>query len=352
MKIAVYAIALNEIKHVERWVKATKDADYRIVADTGSTDGTVEKLRELGVTVHNIVVKPWRFDDARNASLALVPADADVCLQLDMDEVPASNFFKLVRKHWQPQFDHAWITMQTGVNKWQRDRLHSRFNWRWKYPCHEVNVWTGDRIQVLGDISQAVIKHLPDDSKSRGQYLGLLEVCVKEYPQDPRMWCYMTREYYFYHRWEDVITSAQKMLDCPNGWDVEQAAVCRWAGEAAHQLGRTAESTEWYTRGVQILPKQGESKFGVCMDAYRNKDWQRCLDAALDIFLLPRSVHYCYESEVWDWKAYDLASIACWNLRLINEAALFASKAVLAKGPETERIQRNLDLFRKAQSEL
>ena len=38
MKIAVYAIALNEAKHAKRWAEATKDADIRIVADTGSTD--------------------------------------------------------------------------------------------------------------------------------------------------------------------------------------------------------------------------------------------------------------------------------------------------------------------------
>ncbi len=42
MKIAVYAIALNEEKHVMRWLEATKDADVRLVADTGSTDRTVK----------------------------------------------------------------------------------------------------------------------------------------------------------------------------------------------------------------------------------------------------------------------------------------------------------------------
>jgi len=51
MKIGVYTVALNEIKHCERWAASVADADYRVVLDTGSTDGTVEKLRELGVTV-------------------------------------------------------------------------------------------------------------------------------------------------------------------------------------------------------------------------------------------------------------------------------------------------------------
>ena len=44
MKIAVYTIALNEAAHAERWASSAVDADYRIVADTGSTDDTVERL--------------------------------------------------------------------------------------------------------------------------------------------------------------------------------------------------------------------------------------------------------------------------------------------------------------------
>ena len=42
MKIAVYCIALNEEKFVESWYNSAKDADYLLIADTGSTDCTVE----------------------------------------------------------------------------------------------------------------------------------------------------------------------------------------------------------------------------------------------------------------------------------------------------------------------
>src|SRR4029078_3368012 len=85
LKVAVYTIALNEAAHVERWANSAVDADYRIVADTGSTDDTVERLMRSGVTVHPITVRPWRFDVARNAAMALIPDDVDVCCTMDMD---------------------------------------------------------------------------------------------------------------------------------------------------------------------------------------------------------------------------------------------------------------------------
>ena len=348
VKIATYSICKNEAKHIARWVEATKGADYRVVVDTGSTDGSQELLQSLGVTVHQIHLEPFRFDVARNTALALVPEDADICLILDMDEVPEPKFFTKVRQKWVPGSKLGWISMDTG-QKWERDRLHSRFGWHWKYPCHEVQVYYGTDEVKDSDIRNAVIKHLPDESKSRGQYLTLLEMAVKENPQDPRMWTYMAREYYFWHKWQDVIDSAEKQI-LLNGWNVEQAAVCRWAGEASHQLGLKDQATKWYNKGTEILPHEGESWYGMAIDAYRTEDWERCYVGAINALERPRSVHYCYESAVWDWKAYDLASIASYNLKRINEAIKFAELAVKGKGEETERIQRNLNFFRQVKN--
>ena len=45
MKICVYAICKNEEKFVDRWIKNVKEADEVYVLDTGSTDNTVQKLK-------------------------------------------------------------------------------------------------------------------------------------------------------------------------------------------------------------------------------------------------------------------------------------------------------------------
>ena len=61
MKIAVYTIALNEAKHVKRWAASAKDADYRLILDTGSKDNTVVTAEKAGVTVATKKFKQFKF---------------------------------------------------------------------------------------------------------------------------------------------------------------------------------------------------------------------------------------------------------------------------------------------------
>lgn len=63
-----------------------QEADAIVVLDTGSTDGTVSKLKARGVKVETKAIDPWRFDVARNESLKLVPDDCNILVCTDLDE--------------------------------------------------------------------------------------------------------------------------------------------------------------------------------------------------------------------------------------------------------------------------
>src|SRR5215467_10713693 len=102
MKIAVYAIAKNEAKHVERFVRSCDGADVVLVADTGSTDATRQLLTESAAATIDLNIRPWRFDDARNAALALVPPDIDICVSLDLDEVLTAGWRARIEAAWSP----------------------------------------------------------------------------------------------------------------------------------------------------------------------------------------------------------------------------------------------------------
>ena len=68
VKIVVYAICKKKAGYAERWMASMAEADGVYVLDTGSTDGTAERLRALGAVVVEERVEPWRFDTARNRS--------------------------------------------------------------------------------------------------------------------------------------------------------------------------------------------------------------------------------------------------------------------------------------------
>ena len=104
-KTCVYAISKNEEKFVNRWYESIKQSDYICVLDTGSTDKTVEKLKQLGVNVKVQTINPWRFDEARNESLKMIPNDTDICICLDLDEVMCKNWKNELNKVWSKDID-------------------------------------------------------------------------------------------------------------------------------------------------------------------------------------------------------------------------------------------------------
>ena len=67
MKVAVYTIAKNEEQFVEKWANSCKEADFRFILDTGSTDNTVLFAQKNNVYVEVMQFNPWRFDHARNS---------------------------------------------------------------------------------------------------------------------------------------------------------------------------------------------------------------------------------------------------------------------------------------------
>ena len=102
MKIAIYTIVKDEVTQVEPFLNCCREADLVCLADTGSTDGGPDLLRQGGAVLHSIAVKPWRFDTARMAALSLVPADVDICVKLDLDERLEPGWRQELEKAWQP----------------------------------------------------------------------------------------------------------------------------------------------------------------------------------------------------------------------------------------------------------
>ena len=342
-KIAVYAIALNESKHVERFMESVRGADLVLVGDTGSTDGTPERLEQLGAQVHHIYVSPFRFDDARNATLSLIPADVDICVSLDLDEVPEPDFFDKLRDAWKPDTTRAFVFWNTDSdNRWaNNNRVHARQGYRWIKPCHEITVPSMGTVENEVVIETTVF-HKPDDSKSRGQYLPMLKAAVDEDPADARIWHYYFRELYFHKKWDEIIGQANVFFDGREdlGWNLECAATYRAVGDSHSKLGNNDQALEWFLKGTQIAPDQLESWFPLAYHYYENEDWQACWDAAIKVTELDRGEHYMVNDSLRDWRCFDLLAISSWNLGKRGSAKKWARLALQGISPEHEEFSR------------
>jgi tetratricopeptide (TPR) repeat protein len=348
VKVAVYTIALNEEQFVERWAESCKDADLRFIFDTGSTDGTVARATELGVQVWVGSVKPWRFDDARNASLAMLPADVDYCIALDMDEVLLPGWRAELEKAFEqkatsPRYQYTWSWNDDGTPGLQYggDKIHTRHGYRWKHPVHEV--LTADRTVETQTWTGLQIHHYPDNRKPRSQYLPLLAQAVAEDPYDDRNAFYYARELFFYGRYDEATVEFERHLSLPRAvWPPERAASMRYLAKT-----RPTEAERWLTAAVAEAPGRREPLVELAKLYYEKADWTKCLTAAQTaLAVVEKPLEYLCEDWAWNWLPYDLGAIAAYNLGQFELALQYGESALqLTTESERARLQKNLDYY-------
>lgn len=355
MKIVVYAICKDERKFTDRWMASMSEADQVCVLDTGSTDGTPQRLEELGAAVTVETITPWRFDVARNRSLALVPLDADLCVCTDLDEVFQPGWRKLLEAAWSPEVDqllyrYTWNFLpdgREGMVFWY-DKIHRRQGCRWVHPVHEVLQFDGGEPRQRY-VEGVCLEHHADWSKSRGQYLSLLELAVEEAPEDDRNVHYLGREYFFYQRWEESIAMLKRHLALPTAtWADERCASMRLLAKNYLALEMAGEAERWLLRAVGEAPHLREPWLDLAELACQQEDWHGVLWAtgrALTIDQRPRT--YISEAASWGERPWDLASLGYFYTGQY-EQALEAVQKALALAPGDVRLQKNGQMMKEA----
>lgn len=266
--VGVYMICKNESEFIGRALSSVDQARAIAVVDTGSTDGTVDLLVDYArskasrfdescletqhmfnqiydakvimeldqsVIIQRATVSPWRFDQARNVALSLLPADLDVVMSLDADEVAMPGWFETlfdavqhdlntkgrVSDRYHHRFTTVWNWREveqgqppSATEHWH-ERIHARHGYRWNLPVHEVLIKTGGPESVTW-LRELWLKQMPDTSKSRSSYLPLLELSLKEDSTRWRSWSFYAGELNANRRYQDALIAIKKARDLPD----------------------------------------------------------------------------------------------------------------------------------------
>lgn len=316
-KICIYAICKNEKEWINRWIDNMSEADYIVVLDTGSTDGSYEMLKEDSriTCVEQKIINPWRFDVARNESMKLVPEDTDIFVCTDFDEVFEQGWAQVLRDNWQPEdtrcyYTYAWSHNALGEPQdvFKYDKIHAK-NYHWVFPVHEVLVPNDlSKPEVALDAGEHIyLHHLQDISKPRAYYFDLLKIGVEENPTNSHCQMLLAREYLLKQEYDNALEAYEKCLQYADIYEPNKKMVlCETYGRLGdlyywhkHNL---SESVKYFNKWIEVDRTYREPYFCLA-DIYNNQELYPLAIGLVTTGLIVGQRHYDWVERKDNWIA-------------------------------------------------
>ena len=251
---------------------------------------------------------------------------------------------------WRPEFTRArylftWSHRADGTpdKQYPMEKIHRRHGFRWVHPVHEVLEYSGTEPDSTVWVDGLILHHYPDLSKPRSQYLPLLELSVRENPDDDRAVFWLGREYMYYGKWSSCIETLKRHLALPSAkWDEERAASMRFIARCHEMQGDFKQAKAWLFRAAAECPGAREPYLALAKLAYREENWPMLYAMAKNgLAIAAGSGSYLVEPESWGPALWDYGAIGAYRLGLFKEAHDLARRAVELGGGD-ERLAANL----------
>ena len=196
MNVTLYAISKNEEKNIEKFVENAKKFYHTVVVDTGSTDNTVQLLKDAGIEVyeHPQAKDEFDFSKARNQALSYVKTDWAFSLDFneDVDDFYPDNLDFISNDL--TSFRHLRYDDENGEIK-QSDEVHIRFhrteNYEWTNAVHEVPHFKSTNKFLVESTVDSSVKITKKVKTSISKELFYLSICERELEKDPQNWYYI-----------------------------------------------------------------------------------------------------------------------------------------------------------------
>jgi len=223
MEVTLYAIAKNEENNIDKFIENSKKFSHTVVVDTGSTDNTVQLLKDAGIEVyeHPQTDEEFDFSIARNQALSYVKTDWAFSLDFNesVDEffpqgldVISNEFTAFRHERYDNKSDEEEPVKSNEVHV----RFHRTKNYIWVNAVHEIPSFLPTESHLNESVVDTTIKITKKVQKSISKELFYLSICEREYEKNKKNWYYIWfifNHYFSVKNLEKALNYGQEFLN-------------------------------------------------------------------------------------------------------------------------------------------
>lgn len=314
-------IVKNERAVIERCLQSVvKYIDYWVICDTGSTDGTQQKIQHLFQSNNvpgELFQDEWQdFAYNRNLALARAKDKADYILIIDADDyIEASPTFKFAALTADAY--HLNVQLQ-NLLYYNTKLIRAEKPWKWYGVLHEYLYAenAADGVNYYGDY---VMKATRDGDRSQNpekyrQDIEVLEAALEKEPNNTRYQFYLAQSYRDLDAYDKAIEHYSKRVTM-GGWEEEVYISMLQVARCLSKQGKPNDQViEAYMKCYRYRPQRFEAAYDALKLCRLNEQYflgyQLCKE--MKGCVLPKDILFV-EKPIYDWMFHDELAVCAIN---------------------------------------